>query len=74
MQSDDEYAPHLHTEHKKFSKKHNYLKRPFISQGQIREIKSNQEKVFEKINADKETRKNLREFEKLQNEVEQELE
>lgn len=74
MQSDDEYTPHLHTEHKKFSKKHNYLKRPFISQSQIRKIKSNQEKVFEKINADKETRKNLREFEKLQNEVEQELE
>ncbi|MES5184900.1 hypothetical protein ABVC45_03370, partial [Lactobacillus crispatus] len=66
--------PHLRAKSKKSFKRHNYLKKPFISQSQIRKIKSNQEKVFEKINADKETKKNLREFEKLQNEVEQELE
>lgn len=71
---DDSYRPHLRAKSKKSFKRHNYLKKPFISQSQIRKIKSNQEKVFEKINADKETKKNLREFEKLQNEVEQELE
>ncbi|MCT7840433.1 MAG: hypothetical protein N4Q43_00725, partial [Lactobacillus crispatus] len=72
--SDDSYTPHLRLKIKKSFKRHNYLKKPFINQSQIRKIKSNQEKVFEKINADKETKKNLREFEKLQNEVEQELE
>lgn len=74
QKSDDSYTPHPRLKIKKSFKRHNYLKKPFINQSQIRKIKSNQEKVFEKINADKETKKNLREFEKLQNEVEQELE
>ncbi len=70
----EEYTPSLHVRRRKNPSRHIYLKKPFISQSQIRKIKSNQEKVFEKTNADLETKKNLREFEKLQNEVERELE
>ncbi|WP_103661078.1 MobP2 family relaxase [Lactobacillus sp. HT06-2] len=71
---DESYAPHPHGKSKTRNIKGHYLKKPFITQSQIRKIKSNQEKVFEKTNADRESRKNLREFEKLQNEVEKELE
>ena len=74
IKSNADYAPHSHVKFRKNPKEHIYLKRPFINQSQIRKIKSNQEKVFEKTNADMETKKNLREFEKLQNEVERELE
>lgn len=75
IKSNDDYTLHSHIiKRRKNLKGHIYLKKPFISQSQIRKIKSNQEKVFEKTNADIETKKNLREFEKLQNEVERELE
>lgn len=74
IKSNDDYTSHSHIKRRKNLKGHVYLKKPFISQSQIRKIKSNQEKVFEKTNADIETKKNLREFEKLQNEVERELE